>query len=79
MTVKVVKDFADKITPWITHKVGDVLSVPDDRAKDLIERGLATSTEPAKKESEKTVPKKRQQEGKTKNVSKSKRSASIKD
>lgn len=78
MTVKVVKDFADKITPWITHKVGDVLSVPDDRAKDLIERGLATSTEPAKKESEKPVPKKRQ-EGKTKNVSKGKKSASNKD
>ena len=77
MKVKAVKNFADKLTPWVSHKVGDVLDVPDDRAKDLIERGLATSIEPAKTE-EKPVPKKRQKEV-SRNVGKGKKGAANHD
>ena len=79
MKVKVVKGFADKFQLWKTHKVGDVIDVPDDRAKDLIGRGLATSIEPAKKteEESKPVPKKRQKAAK--NVNKGKTSVKNND
>ena len=77
MKVKAVKNFADKLTPWVSHKVGDVLDVPDTRANDLIERGLATTIEPAKTE-EKPVPKKRQKEV-SRNVGKGKKGAANHD
>lgn len=61
MKVKAVKEFADKYILYKMYKVGDVIDVTEDRAKDMIERGLATALEPsAKKEVKKTVPKKRQ-------------------
>lgn len=61
MKVKVVKDFADKFIPYKMYKPGDVIDVTEDRANDMIGRGLATALEPSvKKEVKKTVPKKRQ-------------------
>lgn len=58
MKVTVKKDFADKYKPWISHKIGEVMDIPADRAKDLIGRGLVTAPEAAKApDEEQTVPK----------------------
>jgi len=57
MKVKITKDFADKMTPWITHKAGTMIDVDDKRAKDLIGRGLAAAPDAAKAEDKKPVPK----------------------
>ena len=50
MKVTVIKNFADKYRPWISHKTGEVLDIPADRAKDLIGRGLASAPETVKAE-----------------------------
>lgn len=75
MKVTVKKVFADKFTHSM-YKVGDVIDVTDDRAKDMIGRGLCTAVESVKEEV-KTAPK----GGKkgTKNVRKGKTCASDND
>lgn len=77
MKVKVIKDFADKKTPWVTHKAGTQIDVDDTRAKDLIGRGLAAAPVTAKTEEAKPVPK-TGKKGK-KNVSEGKTGASDND
>lgn len=57
MKVKVIKDFADKMKPWITYKVGTMIDVDENRAKDLVGRGLVSAPETAKTEDKKPVPK----------------------
>ena len=57
MKVKVIKDFADKMKPWITHKAGTMIDVDENRAKDLVGRGLVSAPETAKIEDKKPVPK----------------------
>lgn len=76
MKYKVIKDFADKKTPWVTHKTGDTIDVDDKRAKDLIGRGLIAAPV-AKADEEKPVPKTGKR-GK-KNVAEGKKSASDND
>ena len=78
MKYKVIKDFADKKTPWVTHKTGDTIDVDDKRAKDLIGRGLAAAPVTAKAEDDKPVPK-TGKKGKKKNVSESETGASDND
>ena len=78
MKVKVIKDFADKKQTWVTHKVGELIDVDDNRAKDLIGRGLAAAPVTAKAEDDKPVPK-TGKKGKKKNVSEGETGASDND
>jgi hypothetical protein len=48
MKVKVIKTFADKVIEYKMYAVGEVISLPDDRALDAINRGLAKSAEAVK-------------------------------
>lgn len=41
MRLKVVKAFADYVTTYKTYKVGETITLPDDRALKAIEKGLA--------------------------------------
>lgn len=41
MRLKVVKAFADYVITYKTYGVGEIISLPDDRAVKAIEKGLA--------------------------------------
>lgn len=41
MNLKVVKAFADYVITYKTYGVGEIISLPDDRAVKAIEKGLA--------------------------------------
>lgn len=41
MRLKVVKAFADYVITYKTYGVGEIISLPDDRALKAIEKGLA--------------------------------------
>lgn len=41
MKLKVVKAFADYVITYKTYGVGEIISLPDDRAVKAIEKGLA--------------------------------------
>lgn len=41
MKLKVVKVFADYVITYKTYGVGEIISLPDDRAVKAIEKGLA--------------------------------------
>jgi len=41
MRLKVVKTFADYVITYKTYGVGEIISLPDDRALKAIEKGLA--------------------------------------
>ena len=47
MKVKVLKPFADKVT-FQMYSVGEEITLPDDRAKEGIKRGLVSSLEKPK-------------------------------
>lgn len=49
MKVKVTVSFSDKVT-YRAHKVGEVLDFPDQRAQDVISRGLAVALTDTKKD-----------------------------
>ena len=40
MELKVVRTFADKVT-YKMYKVGEIITLPDERAEDAIKKGLA--------------------------------------
>lgn len=76
MKVKVIKDFVEKKTPWVGHKVGDTIDVDEKRAKELVGRGLIAAPS-TKTDESKPVPK-TGKKGK-KNVTESKTGASNND
>lgn len=41
MKLKVVRAFVDKVKTYKTYKVGEIITLPDVRAKDAIAKGLA--------------------------------------
>lgn len=60
MELKVEKTFADKVKPYISYKVGEIITLPDERAKDAIEKGLAVEMVAEKPEAkEEAKPKKK--------------------
>ena len=56
MKVKVVRAFADKVIQYKMYAVGEVISLPDDRALDTINRGLTKSAEVVKTETAVKMP-----------------------
>jgi len=52
MQIKVVRTFADKELKYKMYGVGEIINLPDIRAKDAIERGLAVAMVSAKVETE---------------------------
>lgn len=60
MMLKVVKAFADYVTTYKTYGVGEIISLPDDRALKAIEKGLAVEIAEGKNEAKvETEPKKK--------------------
>lgn len=45
MKLKVVRAFVDKVKTYKTYKVGEIITLPDVRAKDAIAKGLAVAFE----------------------------------
>ena len=41
MKLKVVRAFVDKVKTYKTYKVGEIIELPDERAKNAIDKGLA--------------------------------------
>lgn len=59
MKLKVVKTFADYVITYKTYGVGEIISLPDDRAVKAIEKGLAVEIAEDKVEAKvETEPKK---------------------
>ena len=56
MKVEVVKTFADKEITYKMYAVGEVINLPDSRALDVINRGLAKSAEAVKTETAVKMP-----------------------
>jgi S-adenosylmethionine synthetase len=50
MQIRVVRTFADKELKFKMYGVGEIINLPDIRAKDAIERGLAVEVATAKVE-----------------------------
>ena len=45
MKLKVVRAFVDKVKTYKTYKVGEIITLPDVRAKNAIAKGLAVAFE----------------------------------
>lgn len=45
MKLKVVRAFVDKVKTYKTYKVGEIITLPDERAKNAIAKGLAVAFE----------------------------------
>lgn len=54
--VKVVKAFADKEIKFKMYGVGEIISLPDDRALNAIEKGLAVAIETEEVETVEEIP-----------------------
>ena len=52
MKLKVIKTFADKVITYKTYKIGEIISLPDERANDAINKGLAVEVAEAKVETD---------------------------
>lgn len=50
--LKVIKTFADKVITYKTYRVGEIISLPDERANDAINKGLAVEVAETKVEAE---------------------------
>ena len=68
MKLKVVRAFVDKVKTYKTYKVGEIITLPDVRAKDAIAKGLAVeiSEETTKEISEEATEEKTETKAKAK-------------
>lgn len=59
MRVRVIQTFADKEITYKMYAVGEIISLPDERALNAIDRGLAVEMADAKAEEKKPTKTKR--------------------